>query len=84
VLWPAVVTGLATVTSWTVAGTLSNSKNMTISNAGGRPLPQPGIWLVVPPADVTGATSGRSDLDRLTRETPSTVRRRERSVATAR
>ena len=75
-----------TLMSSTVAGTSAPSKNMTISKFGARLTGQPSDS--APPAigDAAGGaatSSGLIDLLRLTRVTPSTLRRRASSVATS-
>jgi len=58
---------------------------MTTSNAGGRPVPHESTTPPTPGAPVMlAAVSGRMDLERLTRVTPSTLRRRDIRRATER
>ena len=78
--------------SCTLAGTSLPSKKITSSKVGGR---SPGHGVAVVPAGVATAWAwatavaapavgaGLSDLPRLTRVTPSTLRRRDISVATS-
>jgi hypothetical protein len=71
-----------TVMSSTLAGTFERSKKTTSSKAGGR---FPGHTFssgVVATVEPVGVIAGLSDLLRLTRVTPSMLRRRDSSVAT--